>query len=117
MRVQHLTPAHAPAYCALMLEAYRLHPDAFTSSVDERAGLPLAWWQAPLDDGPDARERVLGAFEGEQLAGVVGLAFETRQKARHKAALFGMYVPQGQRWHGCGRQLRDAVRRLCRQKP
>ena len=107
--IERLTPAHAPAYRALMLQAYALHPDAFTSSVEERAGLPLAWWQARLDDGPDARERVFGAFEGEQLAGVAGLAFETRQKARHKATLFGMYVPQGQRRHGYGRQLLDAV--------
>lgn len=109
MHIQPLTPDHATPYRALMLEAYELHPDAFTSSASERAALPLSWWQARLRDDPQAPDVVLGAFHDGQLAGVAGLSFEPREKARHKATLFGMYVPAAWRQHGCGRMLVQAA--------
>ena len=105
MNIQRLSPPQAPAYRALMLEAYAAHPDAFTSSVAERAALPMSWWEARLADGPAPRELVLGATEGTSLLGVAGLSFETREKARHKATLFGMYVPTSLRGQGVGRRL------------
>ncbi|MGE5667380.1 MAG: GNAT family N-acetyltransferase, partial [Betaproteobacteria bacterium] len=52
MNVQRLSPQHASSYRALMLEAYAAHPDAFTSTVGERAALPIAWWEARLAEGP-----------------------------------------------------------------
>lgn len=41
---------------------------------------------------PESPDRVFGAFVGDALAGVVGLAREPRAKNRHKAVVFGMYV-------------------------
>ncbi|VVO37527.1 GNAT family N-acetyltransferase [Pseudomonas fluorescens] len=102
MTLQHLNPQHATRYRALMLEAYGLHPEAFTSSVAERATMPLAWWELRLSDPLDL---LLGAFEGDNLVGIVGLAFEPREKARHKATLFGLYVSAGSRQGGLGYQL------------
>lgn len=109
MTTLRLTPQHAQAYRALMLDAYARHPDAFTSSVDERAALPLAWWQARLSDGPDAAEAVWASVVGDAIQGVTGLSFERREKVRHKATLFGMYVRPDARGQGLGRQLVDAV--------
>jgi GNAT superfamily N-acetyltransferase len=43
------------------------------------------------------------------LVGVVGLSFEHREKARHKATLFGMYVQTSYRGRGLGGQLVDEV--------
>lgn len=100
-----LTPRDASTYRALMLEAYALHPDAFTSSVAEREALPLSWWQIRLAEGHEAKDVVLGAFHQGELAGVVGLSFDGREKARHKAALFGMYVPVCCRRLGLGQKL------------
>ncbi|MDN8615298.1 GNAT family N-acetyltransferase [Variovorax ginsengisoli] len=105
MTVRRLLPADAAVYRALMLEAYVRHPDAFTSSAEERAALPLAWWEARLDESPRAGQVVLGAFDGDRLAGAAGLEFESRAKARHKAHLFGMYVSPDARTGGHGRQL------------
>ncbi|SQF98711.1 acetyltransferase [Paucimonas lemoignei] len=103
--IERLQPRHAAAYRALMLEAYALHPDAFTSSATERAALPLAWWEARLNDQPDALEVVLAVIHDETIMGVVGLAFNQREKARHKVSLFGMYVPDAYQHRGLGRQL------------
>ncbi len=117
MHLQQLDPSKALAYRALMLDAFALHPDAFTSSLAERAALPMAWWVSRLGAQPDAQEVVWGAFVGGTLAGVAGLAFETREKARHKATLFGMYVPAAFRHHGVGRALVDALLAHARDRP
>lgn len=109
MTVRRLSPADAGPYRALMLEGYERHPDAFTSSVAERAALPLGWWQTRLDAAPLAAQVVFGAFDGEVLVGAAGVQFEAREKARHKANLFGMYVSPASRQGGFGRQLVQAI--------
>ncbi|MBN2993897.1 GNAT family N-acetyltransferase, partial [Pseudomonas cedrina subsp. fulgida] len=105
MSIRTLEASDADAYRALMLEAYDAYPQAFTSSVAERAVLPMSWWEKRLSS---ALERVLGAFDGDELAGIVGLAFEPREKARHKVTLFGMYVSATHQQKGLGRQLVEA---------
>ncbi len=117
MNVQRLSPQHATAYRALMLEAYAAHPDAFTSTVGERAALPMPWWEARLAEGAAAREVVFGAIEGSSLQGVAGLSFESREKARHKATLFGMYVPAVLRGRGVGRRLVTRALDYARMQP
>ena len=107
--IARLLPADAAEYRALMLDAYAQHPEAFTSSHAERAALPLAWWQARLAAQTNAAEIVLGARRDGVIAGVAGVAFERREKARHKATLFGMYVPPAHRQHGLGRALVTAA--------
>ena len=104
-----LTREYAQAYRELMLGAYAAHPDAFTSSVTERQALPLSWWEERLTGAPDAKEVVIGVFRLGDLAGVVGLGREPREKARHKATLFGMFVlPQFQQ-AGLGQLLVEAA--------
>ena len=117
MLIEQLRPAHASDYRALMLEAYALHPDAFTSSVAERAALPLSWWQSRLSEDALSAERVLGVFQDDRLAGVAGLSFESREKLRHKATLFGMYVPARCRQRGLGRSLVQAVLAQAGERP
>jgi ribosomal protein S18 acetylase RimI-like enzyme len=117
LAIRRLGVADVAAYRDVMLEAYERHPDAFTSSVAERGALPMAWWQARLDASPAAAAVVLGAFEAQRLAGVVGIEFETREKARHKAALFGMYVPPPFRHRGLGRALVRAALDCIRTRP
>jgi ribosomal protein S18 acetylase RimI-like enzyme len=107
--IERLQPNHAPAYRALMLDAYGRHPDAFTSSVDERASLPLSWWESRLEVTPEAAEVVFGVIDGGAITGVVGLGFNTRQKAQHKVSLFGMYVPASHQNQGIGQALISAA--------
>ena len=108
--VRRLTTADAAAYRALMLEAYATHPSAFTTTVDERAGLPLRWWEERLGADTGEASVVYGAFdEAGMLVGAAGLSCETRQRARHKATLFGMTVATSARRAGFGRRLVLAV--------
>lgn len=109
MTIRRLLPADAESYRALMLEAYARHPDAFTSTVAEREALPLSWWRKRLDASASSDQVVFGAFDGEVLVGAAGLQFEAREKARHKADLFGMYVAASARGAGIGRQLVAAL--------
>ena len=51
---------------------------------------------------PTEARGVVGAFQDAKLAGVAGLSFESREKIRHKATLFGMYVPPRFRGLGLG---------------
>lgn len=115
--IKRLAPEFASAYRALMLDAYRLHPDAFTSDVSEREALPITWWEKRLAVGADVTDAVFGAVEGESLLGVAGLSVETRQKARHKSTLFGMYVPQAHRGKGIGQRLVGGVLDYAREQP
>ncbi|PIB46450.1 GNAT family acetyltransferase [Pseudomonas sp. 2822-15] len=114
MLIRTLGANDAEAYRALMLEAYGTYPQAFTSSVAERARMPLNWWEKRLQSPLD---QVLGAFEGQTLAGIVGLAFEPREKARHKVTLFGMYVTETYQCKGLGRQLVQAALDGARRQP
>ncbi|CAI8964357.1 GNAT family acetyltransferase [Pseudomonas sp. IT-P253] len=114
MWIEQLDASHALDYRALMLEAYDLHPQAFTSSVRERAVMPLSWWESRLTGKLDV---VLGAFEEGKLAGIVGLAFESREKARHKVTLFGMYVSGKVRQRGLGYQLVQAALKQAQTHP
>lgn len=60
---------------------------------------------------------MLGAFEGGVLLGVAGLRFETREKTRHKATLFGMVVREDARGRGVGRNLVRSVLDRAREHP
>ena len=117
IRIRRLAPVDAAAYRALMLAAYASEPEAFTSTVREREPLPLKWWLPRVSDEADASQLVLGAFDGERLVGVAGLAFEGRPRTAHKAKLFGMFVLDEHRGRGLGRRLVEAVLDAARSRP
>ena len=69
--------------------------------------MPLATTQARL--APDSGREVFGAFDGDRLVGIVGLARETALKVRHKAFVYAMYVAESHRGLGIGRRLMEQV--------
>jgi len=114
--VQPLSTEHAAQYRALMLDGYEQEPNAFTATPEERAGLPLSWWEQRIG-GPGQGIMAFGAFDGAQLIGVVAVEFSTRPKTRHKAHLIGMYMHHAWRGKGLGRQLVDLALSQARQRP
>lgn len=113
LHIAPLQSSDAARYRALMLEAYELAADAFTSTAQERAAEPLTWWAQRINNPQGA---VLGAFAGDVLMGAVALEFSAKPKTRHKAHVLGMYVKQEFRACGAGRALMDALLALAVQR-
>ena len=104
MHVTLLTAADVAPYRALMLEAYAMAPDAFTSTPEERAAEPESWWIKRLAD-PSGQTVAFGAFDETGLVGTIALEFSAKPKTRHKGHLIGMYVKPEARGTGAGRLL------------
>lgn len=116
MNIIALTADHAAQYRGLMLHGYEHAPDAFTSTPQERAAMPLSWWAQRIAD-PTGLGIAFGALDGENLVGTVALEFSAKPKTRHKAHLIGMYVLQAWRGHGLGRQLVAAALEHAAKRP
>ena len=104
--IRRLTEKDSRAYWALRLEAVKLHPEAFLTSYDEE----LANGQEAIDERfrsswSRPNSWILGAFADEELVGMIGFYRVEREKARHKVGIWGMYVREGFRSEGTGRQL------------
>ena len=96
--IRRLVSQDADAYRAFRLRGLRECPDAFTSDYDEEGARPAAHAEQRL--ATSSGDKIWGAFVDAELVGMVGLNPETRQKNKHKAVLFGMFVAP--EFSGCG---------------
>lgn len=108
LNVAMLGVADVVPYRALMLQAYALAADAFTSTVDERAAQPLAWWERRVAS-PDGLSQCFGVFDADDLVGTVALEYSPRAKTQHSALVIGMYVKTEARRRGAGLLLMQAA--------
>jgi GNAT superfamily N-acetyltransferase len=108
MHVELLKASDATQYRKLMLQAYELAADAFTSTAAEREAEPESFWVERIAD-PSGMSAAFGAFEGQELVGTVALDFSAKPKTRHKALVIGMYVSPGARGTGASRALLEAT--------
>ena len=108
MHVTLLKAADAVMYRRLMLQAYELAADAFTSTAEERAAEPDAFWIKRVAD-PTGLEAAFGAFDDHDLVGTVALQFSEKPKTKHKAKIIGMFVDSKVRGLGIGRALVEAA--------
>ncbi len=98
-----------------MLHAYEHAADAFTSTPEERAKEPDAWWVKRIAH-PEGMTVAFGYFEGHRLVGTVALEFSEKPKTKHKALIIGMYVLPPSRGNGSARALLQAAVQFCRQR-
>jgi ribosomal protein S18 acetylase RimI-like enzyme len=105
--IRRLHPRDAVSLVALRREALANSPLAFEASPHDDRGLELDFVRASLAD--EREQAVFGYFEGESLAGMVGVARASGAKRRHKAYVWGMYVAPRARRKGAGRALLEAA--------
>jgi ribosomal protein S18 acetylase RimI-like enzyme len=102
MPIRQLTDTDVEIYRVLRLHCLRESPHAFTNSNEEFS-------QRTLDSiAQQFRSRenfTLGAFENDQLVGMVGFYRENALKLRHKGYVVSMYVLPEYRSHGIARAL------------
>ena len=105
MLIRRLITADAAAFLALRLEALREAPSAFSSSYEEECDTPLSEIEARL--AVDSGRNLFGAFDGDELVGIVGVGRETMRKVRHKGYVRTMYVAKAHQGKGVGRRLME----------
>ncbi len=113
MNIRRLDTPDAAAFQALRLAALRTTPEAFGSSYEEEKDDALEAVAARI--APRPGRAVFGAFDGDVLVGVAGLAREPTLRKRHKAFVWGMYVAPSARGHGLARGLMLAALGLARE--
>jgi ribosomal protein S18 acetylase RimI-like enzyme len=115
MNIRRLSESDAPQFQALRLAALADKPEAFVTSHVEEKDLPLAAFESRLVERPG--HAVFGAFDGDTLVAIAGLARGALIQTRHKADIWGMYVAAAARGHGVARTLLDAVLAWARSTP
>ncbi len=112
MNIRRLTPADALIFQSLRLRALRESPTAFGSSYVEEKDFPISVIEERLAVKTDCG--VFGAFEKDELIGIVALGRETKHKLAHKALIWGMYISPQNRGQGAGRALLQEALSLAR---
>ena len=115
MLTRALQAADAAEYRSLMLQAYALAADAFTSTPAERATASLDWWRDRAASS-DGLRQAFGAYDDDRLVGTIALEYASRTKTRHKGLIIGMYVMAAHRRQGIAAALLSAAIAHARQR-
>ena len=109
--VRRLREADAEAYRAIRLEALERFPEAFQSTYESAAELPLEAYVQRLE-----RYALFGGFIGDELCGFVGFYPLKNPKISHKGLMWGMYVKEDARGTGLAEAMVEAVVDYARNK-
>ena len=105
MRVRLLLSTDAAAYRLVRLRALEESPPAFGSLPEDEPDLPETAARLTASDD----RCFFGAFQGEQLVGIVRLSRYEASNEKHRAYLGGLFVLPSFRHAGCGRALVQAA--------
>lgn len=110
--IRPLDRRDAAEYRLLRLDALELYPAFFATSRADWARLSLKQVEEILS--PPGGGVVLGVFHQERslgnvLIGIAGLQRNAREKYRHKAMVWGMYVDPEWRGQGVARSLLEGL--------
>ncbi|CAG9623566.1 GNAT family N-acetyltransferase [Sutcliffiella rhizosphaerae] len=106
MEIILLTPGNATEYQELRLTALKSSPEAFSSSYEEEKCNSVSFYEERLNG---EQSYTYGAFLHNNLAGTVTLFPETKNKIKHRAHIFAMYVSEEFRKRGLGKALMNAA--------
>lgn len=98
--VRLLTANDVEAFRRIRLEALRLEPASFASSLADWEGLGPAEWQARMTGGP-----IVAAFRGEEPVGLMGLLLQRGSRMAHRATLVMVYLREDARGTGLAARM------------
>ena len=108
LNIRQFIEEDAHEYWELRLSALKECPEAFGASYEEEKDKPLNDVRKRLKESIESTDSqfILGCFNDEKkLIGMVGLFREWREKMKHKATIWGMYVLPEARSKGIGKAL------------
>ena len=100
MNIRRFVEADAAALRAVRLEGLKNHPESFGADHDFEAAQPFDWWVKRIGGGNG-----FGAWDGDELAGVIVFAQQQEKKHRHQGVIGGFYVRPAWRGKGLGDTL------------
>ncbi|MEH7254819.1 GNAT family N-acetyltransferase [Neobacillus niacini] len=104
MKIKLLLPSDAESYWALRLEALKQNPEAFLTSYEDAIKRENPISQV-AQNFTEEGNYTFGAFEGDELIGVVTLLQEKAEKIQHRANIYAMYVTPRKQGLGVGKAL------------
>ena len=107
--VRPLWTSDVEDYRAIRLSALKTAPEAFGSLHATEASTPIERHAERLTSS-----LVLGAYDDEQIAGMIGFKQESGPKSAHKGFIWGFYVEPSSRKCGVGTALVSAVLKAAR---
>ncbi|PKG25041.1 GNAT family N-acetyltransferase [Niallia nealsonii] len=102
MEIRILHTEDASVYQDIRLEALKNHPEAFGSSYEEEVHFSIDVFNNRLMNKDNF---TFGAFEKNQLVGVVTLIVEQKNKMKHRGNIVAMYVKPKYRGRGIAQKL------------
>lgn len=102
--IRLLDPDDIEAFQSIRLEALRLEPASFASSVEDWEKLPDEEWRRRITGNS-----VFVAFDGERPIGLMGLMRERSSKMAHRATVVMVYVQKSHRGTGVSTKLLDKL--------
>jgi RimJ/RimL family protein N-acetyltransferase len=105
--IRRLQVDEIPAMQVLRREALTDDPLAFGATVEDDSALDTSYAERSLADPSSAA--IFAAFVARAPVGMVGLVRMTREKIKHRALVWGMFVQAGYRGRGVGTELLGAA--------
>jgi len=102
MEIRQVHAKDADKYQEIRLEALQTNPEAFASSYEEEKLFSLERFRSRLQD---ENSYTFGAYEQDKLIGVVSLVVEQKNKIKHRANIYAMYVKPNLRGNGIAKML------------
>jgi ribosomal protein S18 acetylase RimI-like enzyme len=109
MKLQTLVPQDYDAYFALRLESLQQCPNMYATDANDWQAAAREVIEKHLVLSESGESPVFGAWQGDNLVGLVGLKPNSRPTVRHKASLWGLYVQPNFRHQGAGKRLVEMV--------
>lgn len=113
MKIKKILVKDCELYHALRLKALKECPEAFSSSYEEEVDMSIDSIQKRLRHKDYV---TLGAYDNDQLVGMVTLLHEPRKKTKQNGRIVSMFVDANYRKQGVGHKLLDKIIAKARDK-